>query len=605
MSLGGVQACDLAQRLEQQWDAARQLASDIQTAVAGFLAASVQPPSLVDLGRQSFTAVDRDCDATCDRDEESDGRDGRRHDDGARSREAFMARLRGFRWDAQVIRQQSIVLADVTFHLCDVLEASCSLTPEELSRLVGAVPASHPDESSSNLLSELDSPPPLLSSPATEAAAEQAAHGGDAGARETASGPEDGGWSGDTREGEWDEPDAGVVEQVRAESQETVQGEDVAEEGGELAAWGAKGQRKRRTRRRFYPDERDELRKALLEHLTLLRLEEARAEWAERGESEWGDGAWEMEGDRDTGGGQSGGEAHAELREGEGGWGKEEELMAQARAAAEAARAAARARRGEEGERGETEGGMGRGGEWVGEVGGSPPTLQQGSPRGGGGEKEVRGRESMANGGMSAAVSVAEAVADVALMVEQELEHERRREQEVLLLGGVTRPPGVLLGGVTSPPEVLLGGVTSPPGAHRAVPASWQQPWWLSPAAPPDAAAISASAAGWHASTGMNGVKGDGMPVKGAAGARGAMERGAGGFAEFSGRSGVGFAAFAGNGAGGAQQGGGKAAGRQQAGEEIIVDIKGIAGNAGPVSKFDKPISAGKSLSPLFTLMRR
>ncbi|CAI6006685.1 unnamed protein product [Closterium sp. NIES-64] len=555
MSLGDVQACELAQRLEQQWGAARQLASEIQTAVAGFLAASVQPPSLVDLGRQSLKAVDRDCDAACNRDEESDERDDRRHDDGARSREAFIARLRGFRWHAQVIRQQSIVLADVTFHLCDVLEASCSLTPEELSRLAGAVPASHPDEASSNLLSEFDSPPPLLSSPATDAAAGQASHGGDAGARETASGPEDGGWSRDTREGEWGERDTGVVEQVSAEPHETAQGEDVAEERGELAAWGAKGQRKRRTRRRFYPDERDELRKALLEHLTLLRLEEARAEWAERGESEWGDGAWEMEGDRDTGGG----EAHVEEREGEGGWGEEEALMEQARAAAEAARAAARVRRGGEGE---GEGGMGGVADWVGEVGGSPPTLQQGSPRRGIGGREVRGRESMVNGGMSAAVSVAEAVADVALMVEQELERERRREQEA----------------------VLLGGVTSPPGACPAVPASWQQPWWLSPAAPPAAAVFSASAAGWHASIGMNGVKGDGVPIKGAAGAGGVMERRAGGFAEFSGRSGVGFAAFAGNGAGGEQQGDGNAAGRQQAGagEEVIVDTKGNAGNARP-----------------------
>ncbi|CAI5525103.1 unnamed protein product [Closterium sp. Naga37s-1] len=562
MSLGDVQACELAQRLEQQWGAARQLASDIQTAVAGFLAASVQPPSLVDLGRQSLKAVDRDCDAACNRDEESDERDDRRHDDGARSREAIMARLRGFRWHAQVIRQQSIVLADVTFHLCDVLEASCSLTPEELSRLAGAVPASHPDEASSNLLSELDSPPPLLSSPATDAAAGQASHGGDAGARETASGPEDGGWSRDTREGEWDERDTGVVEQVSAEPHETAQGEDVAEERGELAAWGAKGQRKRRTRRRFYPDERDELRKALLEHLTLLRLEEARAEWAERGESELGDGAWGMEGDRDTDGGQSGGLAHVEESEGEGGWGEEEALMAQARAAAEASRAAARARRGGEGEGGEAEGGMGGVADWVGGVGG-PPTLQQGSPRRGLGGREVSDRESMANGGMSAAVSVAEAVADVALMVEQELERERRREQEA----------------------VLLGGVTSPPGARPAVPASWQQPWWLSPAAPPAAAVFSASAAGWHASTGMNGVKGDGMPIKGAAGAGGVMERRAGGFAEFSGRSGVGFAAFAGNGAGGEQQGDGKAAGRQQAGagEEVIVDTKGNAGNARPV----------------------
>ncbi|CAI5985056.1 unnamed protein product [Closterium sp. NIES-65] len=442
----------------------------------------------------------------------------------------------------------------------------------------GAVPASHPDEASSNLLSELDSPPPLLSSPATDAAAGQASHGGDAGARETASGPEDGGWSRDTREGEWGERDTGVVEQVSAEPHETAQGEDVAEERGELAAWGAKGQRKRRTRRRFYPDERDELRKALLEHLTLLRLEEARAEWAERGESEWRDGAWEMEGDRDTGGG----EAHVEEREGEGGWGEEEALMEQARAAAEAARAAARVRRGGEGE---WEGGMGGVADWVGEVGGSPPTLQQGSPRRGIGGREVRGRESMVNGGMSAAVSVAEAVADVALMVEQELERERRREQEA----------------------VLLGGVTSPPGACPAVPASWQQPWWLSPAAPPAAAVFSASAAGWHASTGMNSVKGDGVPIKGAAGAGGVMERRAGGFAEFSGRSGVGFAAFAGNGAGGEQQGDGNAAGRQQAGagEEVIVDTKGNAGNSRPGFKIDNPIHAGKPLSPLFTLMRR
>ncbi|CAI5532252.1 unnamed protein product [Closterium sp. Naga37s-1] len=476
-----------------------------------------------------------------------------------------MARLRGFRWHAQVIRQQSIVLADVTFHLCDVLEASCSLTAEELSRLAGAVPASHLDEASSNLPSELDSPPPLISSTFTEAAAEQAAHGEDAGARKTVSGSEEGGWSGDTREGDWDERDAGVAAPVRTESEETAQGEDLTDRGGELAAWGAKGQRKRRTRRRFYPDERDELRKALLEHLTLLRLEEARAEWAERGESEWGDGAWEMEGDRDTGGGQSGGEAHAEEREGEGGWGEEEALMAQARAAAEASRAAARARRGGEEERGEAEGGMGGVADWVGEVGGSPPTLQQGAPRRLGGGRDVRGRESMTNGGMSAAVSVAEAVADVALMVEQELERDRGREQEAVL---------------------LVGGVTSPPGVHRAVPASWQQPWWLSPAPPPAAAAaVSASATGWHASTGMNGVKGDGVPIKRAAGAGGViMERRAGGFAEFSGRSGVGFAAFAGNGAGGEQQGGGKAAGRQQAGagEEILVDTTGNAGNAGP-----------------------
>ncbi|CAI5514588.1 unnamed protein product [Closterium sp. Naga37s-1] len=478
-----------------------------------------------------------------------------------------MARLRGFRWHAQVIRQQSIVLADVTFHLCDVLEASCSLTAEELSRLAGAVPASHLDEASSNLPSELDSPPPLISSTFTEAAAEQAAHGEDAGARKTVSGSgeggwsgdtREGGWSGDTREGDWDERDAGVAAPAGAFSNNSPR------------------------------QERDELRKALLEHLTLLRLEEARAEWAERGESEWGDGAWEMEGDRDTGGGQSGGEAHAEEREGEGGWGEEEALMAQARAAAEASRAAARARRGGEEERGEAEGGMGGVADWVGEVGGSPPTLQQGAPRRLGGGRDVRGRESMTNGGMSAAVSVAEAVADVALMVEQELERDRGREQEAVL---------------------LVGGVTSPPGVHRAVPASWQQPWWLSPAPPPAAAAaVSASATGWHASTGMNGVKGDGVPIKRAAGAGGViMERRAGGFAEFSGRSGVGFAAFAGNGAGGEQQGGGKAAGRQQAGagEEILVDTTGNAGNAGPGFKFDNPIHAGKPLSPLFTLMRR
>ncbi|CAI5464902.1 unnamed protein product [Closterium sp. Yama58-4] len=424
MSLGGVQACDLAQRLEQQWDAARQLASDIQTAVAGFLAASVQPPSLIDLGCQSFTAVDPDCDATCDRDDESDRMGRRRHDDGASSREAFMARLRGFRWHAQVIRQQSIVLADVTFHLCDVLEASCSLTPQELSRLTGAVPSLHPDEASSNLLSKLDSPPPLLSSPATEAAAGQEAHGDNAGARETVSGSEEGSWSGDTREGEWDEREAGVVEQIRAEPQETAEGEDVGDGGAALAAWGAKGQ---------------------------------------------------------------------------------------------------------------------------------------------------------------------QVVADVALMVEQELERERRREQEA----------------------VLLGGVTSPPGARPAVPASWQQPWWLSPASSPAPAAVCVSAAGWHASTGMNGVMGGGMPVKGTAGAGGSMERRTGGFAEFSGRSGVGFAAFAASRAVGAKQGDGKAAGTQQtgAGEEIVMDTKGVAGNAGqfagPGFKIDNPMSAGKPLSPLFTLMRR
>ncbi|GJP79346.1 hypothetical protein CLOP_g9589 [Closterium sp. NIES-67] len=218
MLLGDVEPCELEQRLQQQWGAARQLASDLQSSVAGYLAASVQPPSLSDLGLHSSTASDRVCDATCSRDNASDGAE-RRDEDRARLREAAMARLRGFRWQAQVILQQSTVLADVTFHLCDFFEASSSLSPEELSRLAAESSLLQLFEASSNLPSDEDSSRLLSSSACSVEGAREVA-------RVTVAGSGEGGGAEDPGESEWDAPKAGVEEAVGEEPAEMAEGED-------------------------------------------------------------------------------------------------------------------------------------------------------------------------------------------------------------------------------------------------------------------------------------------------------------------------------------------------------------------------------------------